>query len=71
MLRIGLAGGLLKPSTGYAFTRIQHDSDQIVASLGRHGHPFDVRRSGWIWRLLDAWMLCAIRVIEWGRKKKR
>jgi lycopene beta-cyclase len=42
VLAIGIAGGLLKPSTGYAFGRVQRDSAAIARSLVRHGHPFDV-----------------------------
>jgi len=32
-LNIGSAGGLVKPSTGYTFARIQRDSDQILKTL--------------------------------------
>lgn len=56
-LRIGLAGGRLKPSSGYAFTRIVQDAGAIVRSLERHGHPFDLPTGGAIWRFLDVLML--------------
>lgn len=39
-LAIGVAGGRIRASTGYAWPRIQRDSAAIVASLERHGHPF-------------------------------
>lgn len=42
ILNIGTKGGLVKPSTGYAFLRMQHDSAAIVRSLERHNHPFDL-----------------------------
>lgn len=57
VMRIGTKGGRVKPSTGYAFRRIQHDSAAIVESLLRRGHPFDVPKdSGW-YRLHDSIML--------------
>ncbi len=42
VMTIGIAGGRVKPSTGYAFTRILRDSDAIVTSLLRTGRPFGV-----------------------------
>jgi lycopene beta-cyclase len=39
-LRIGVAGGLLKAGTGYAFDRIQRDAEAVVASLRTYGHPY-------------------------------
>jgi lycopene beta-cyclase len=44
VLRVGTAGGMLKPSTGYAFDRIVRDTDAVVASLDRYGHPWAVAR---------------------------
>jgi lycopene beta-cyclase len=47
---------MLKPSTGYAFERVQRDSAAIVRSLDRHGHPFDLptprRRHAWLDRVM-------------------
>jgi lycopene beta-cyclase len=40
VLAIGVNGGRIKPSTGYAFSRVQADSEAIVQSLLTHGHPF-------------------------------
>ncbi|HET9899881.1 MAG TPA: lycopene cyclase family protein [Actinomycetes bacterium] len=40
VLPIGIRGGQLKASTGYAFTRIQRDSAAIARSLTECRHPF-------------------------------
>ncbi|HZB51958.1 MAG TPA: lycopene cyclase family protein, partial [Mycobacteriales bacterium] len=40
VLPIGVAGGMLKASTGYAYGRIQRDSASVTRSLVRYGHPF-------------------------------
>ncbi len=42
VMSIGTKGGRVKPSTGYAFLRIQRDSAAIVQSLVEHHQPFDV-----------------------------
>ena len=60
IMTIGIAGGMLKPSTGFAFARIQRDSAAIVRSLLEHGHPFDVPRTGWPYRLSEPLMLWAM-----------
>ncbi len=57
VLAIGTLGGRVKPSSGYAFLRIQKDSDAIVASLKKHGHPFDIPRSPARYQLFDSIML--------------
>jgi lycopene beta-cyclase len=57
VMAIGIAGGMLKPSTGFAFARIQRDSQAIVRSLLKHGHPFDVPRTEWPYRLFEPIML--------------
>ena len=57
ILAIGTKGGLVKPSSGYAFLRMQKDAAAIVNSLLTHGHPFDVPRSPWRYRLFDSIML--------------
>ncbi len=57
VLRIGTKGGMAKASTGYAFARIQRDSDAIVGSLVRVGHPFDLPGLSRRYRLLDSIML--------------
>ena len=50
---LGIAAGMLKPSTGYALTRILDDTRAIVASLARDGHPLVAPRDSWLFRALD------------------
>lgn len=57
IMAIGIRGGRLKPSTGFAFTRVQADCEAIVASLLAHGHPFDVPEDPRLFRLLDSILL--------------
>lgn len=57
IMAIGTKGGRVKPTTGYAFTRIQDDSAAIVQSLERLGHPFDVPADPWRYRLCDSILL--------------
>ncbi len=42
IMSIGTKGGRVKPSTGYAFLRIQRDSAAIVQSLLKHDQPFNI-----------------------------
>lgn len=60
-LAIGLRGGQLKPSTGYAFTRIQRDSEAILLSLENSGHPFDLPPASPLYTELDSIMLEVMR----------
>ncbi|RPI87475.1 MAG: Lycopene cyclase [Chloroflexi bacterium] len=60
-LAIGLSGGRLKPSTGYAFTRIQRDSRAILRSLLQHNHPFHIPGDSPLYTLLDSLMLEVMR----------
>jgi len=60
VLTIGARGGLVKASTGYAYQRIQRDSEAIARSLNRHGHPFDVSPPRLRHRLLDAVLLAVL-----------
>lgn len=62
VMRIGTAGGRIKPSSGYGFTRMLADSEAIVASLLRAGHPFDVPGDKPFFRFCDAQMLRLMRV---------
>lgn len=57
VMAIGTRGGLVKPSSGYAFLRMQQDSSAIVRSLSDYGHPFAVQPSSWRYRLFDSIML--------------
>jgi lycopene beta-cyclase len=61
VLAIGVRGGRIKPSTGYAFSRVQADSDAIVQSLLTHGHPFDLPASPARYGWLDAVLLRVMR----------
>ena len=60
IMTIGAPAGRLKPTTGFAFTRIQRDSAAIVRSLLEHGHPFSVPPSRTPYRLCDSLMLRAM-----------
>jgi lycopene beta-cyclase len=57
IMAIGTLGGQVKPSTGYAFERIQQDSINIVRSLSQTGHPFDIPTNSGFYRLCDSLML--------------
>lgn len=57
VLRTGTKGGRVKASTGYAFARMQRDSEAIAESLVRHGHPFDLPRTPARYRLFDSILL--------------
>jgi lycopene beta-cyclase len=57
IMTIGTLGGRVKPSTGYAFIRMQEDSSAIVRSLLEVGHPFSVPRSPRRYRFFDSAML--------------
>ncbi|HVN54930.1 MAG TPA: lycopene cyclase family protein [Anaerolineaceae bacterium] len=57
VLNIGTKGGLVKPSTGFAFQRMQADARAIVASLLRNGHPFHLPRPPARFRFYDSLLL--------------
>ncbi len=61
VLAIGVSGGRIKPSTGYAFSRVQADSEAIVQSLLAHGHPFALPAGPASYGWLDAVMLRVMR----------
>ena len=61
VLAIGVNGGRIKPSTGYAFSRVQADSEAIVQSLLDHGHPFALPAGPASYHWLDAVMLRVMR----------
>jgi lycopene beta-cyclase len=60
IMTIGSAGGMIKPSSGYAFTRILKDTTAIVNSLVTHGHPFKVPGANLFYYFLDSQMLEAM-----------
>jgi len=55
--RLGIAAGRLKPSTGYAFTRIEDDCRAIIATLESRGEPMIASRQSVLYRFLDGVML--------------
>jgi lycopene beta-cyclase len=57
VMSIGLPGGRIKPSTGFAFMRVQADSAAIVHSLLEHDQPFDVPEDSGRYRLYDLLLL--------------
>ena len=58
IVNIGTRGGRAKPSTGYAFKRIQHQSARLVAALASTGHPpTDPTGDKWQFRLFDTLLL--------------
>ena len=57
ILAVGTRGGLVKPSSGYAFLRIQQDSTAIVRSLERQGHPMEIPSSPARYHLFDSILL--------------
>jgi lycopene beta-cyclase len=60
VLAIGRRGGRVRPSTGYAVMRVLDDTAAIVASLRRHGHPFDIPADPPWQRALDTIWLRAL-----------
>lgn len=61
VMAIGIQGGRVKPSSGYAFTRIQRDSAAIVRSLVRTGRPFDISGDAPFYRFCDSTLLQIMR----------
>jgi lycopene beta-cyclase len=57
VLNIGTRGGRVKPSSGYAFRRIQEDAAAITRSLATRGHPFDLPKPPARYRTFDAMLL--------------
>ena len=57
VMSIGTKGGRVKPSTGYAFLRIQRDSAAIVHSLIEHDQPFHLPARRGRFGLHDATLL--------------
>jgi lycopene beta-cyclase len=61
VMSIGTLGGRVKPSTGFAFFRIQRDSKAIVRSLLKHDHPFNVPPDSRRRRFYDSLLLEVLR----------
>jgi lycopene beta-cyclase len=52
VIQMGLGGGAARPSTGYAFTRIQTQADQVAAALIAGEHP-SVKLDGPVTHFMD------------------
>ncbi len=52
VIRMGIAGGASRPSTGYAFARIQAQANRVVAALERGESP-DTHLDGAMTRFMD------------------
>jgi lycopene beta-cyclase len=58
IINLGTRSGRAKPSTGYAFKRIQQHSARLVAALAETGHPpTDATGDKWQFRLFDTLLL--------------
>lgn len=58
IINLGTRGGRAKPSTGYAFKRIQQHSARLVAALAGTGHPpADATGDKWQFHLFDTLLL--------------
>jgi lycopene beta-cyclase len=57
VMAIGMRGGRIKPTTGFAFVRVQTDSAAIVQSLIAYDQPFDVPEDSARYRLYDSMLL--------------
>lgn len=60
VMAIGARAGRIKPSTGYAFVRVQEDCEKIIDSLLLHGHPFNIPDDPDLYDILDAVLLKVI-----------
>ncbi|WP_303309498.1 lycopene cyclase family protein [Hymenobacter sp. BT730] len=61
IINIGTRGGRAKPSTGYAFKRIQEQSARLVTALAATGQPpQDPTGDQWQFRLFDTLLLDAM-----------
>lgn len=60
VLRIGIAGGRIQPSSGYGFSRAYADAAAITRSLLVHHHPFALPHPRWRDRFLDRVLLEAM-----------
>ncbi len=58
IINLGTRGGRAKPSTGYAFKRIQQHSARLTAALAATGHPpADATGDKWQFHLFDTLLL--------------
>ena len=57
VINIGTKGGMVKPSTGYAFRRIQDQNAAIIRSLINNDTPFTLPSQSVRYRLFDSILL--------------
>lgn len=57
VMAIGTRGGRVKPSSGYAFLRIQKDTQAIITALESSGSPFFKENLAWRYPIFDRIML--------------
>ena len=69
VMNIGTRGGLVKPSSGYAFKRMQRDAQAIVSSLETYGNPFQIKKSPSRYFFYDRLLLQIL--LRQGEKMKR
>ena len=69
VMNIGTRGGLVKPSSGYAFKRMQRDALAIVSSLETYGNPFQIKKSPSRYFFYDRLLLQIL--FRQGEKMKR
>ena len=60
-VRAGIPGGAARPATGYAFQRIQHQTDRLAAALRAGATPQPVTLDGPVARGMDALFLKVLR----------
>lgn len=60
-VRVGVMAGGARPSTGYAFQRIQRWADECAHALVSFGHPVEHRSDPWPLRLMDRIFLDVLR----------
>jgi lycopene beta-cyclase len=57
VMSIGMRGGRIKPSTGFAFVRVQSDSAAITQALIENDQPFNIPDDSARYRLYDSLLL--------------
>ncbi len=59
--RVGVMAGAARPSTGYAFQRIQRWAEECAVALVNFGHPVEHRPDPWPLRVMDRIFLDVLR----------
>ncbi len=60
-IELGLRGGAARPSTGFAFQRIQRAAEHAAIQLSRRGELEEFRHDGWATRMMDRLFLSVLR----------